>query len=116
VIAGADVHRELEQLVLAGLTPLEALRAATVSPAEYYGLQDQFGGIEPEKTADLVLLQANPLEDIRNTLHIEAVIFNGNVYDREALDGILGHVRRQARSWSVAAKILWGFMKNPVSY
>lgn len=116
MIAGADLHRELEQLVLAGLTPLEALRTATVSPAEYYGLQDRFGSVEPGYTADLVLLNANPLEDIRNTLRIEAVILNGNVYDRAALDGILRHVRRQARSWSVAAKILWGFARNPVSY
>lgn len=68
------------------------------------------------KVADLLLLKANPLEDIRNTQSIESVVFNGNFYDRSALDEIFNHVRRQARSWSVACKILWRFIRNPVSY
>ena len=86
IVAGVDVHRELEQLVLAGLTPADALFAATVAPADYFGLSDQYGSVAPGKTADLLLLDANPLEDIRNTQRIHAVIFNGNLYDREKLD------------------------------
>ncbi len=116
IIAGADVHRELAQLVLAGLTPAEALRAATVKPAEYFGLQQQFGVIAIGAVADLILLDANPLEDIRNTQRIEAVIFNGNLYDRTAIDRIGTHVQAQARSWSVGCKVLWRFIKNPVGY
>lgn len=116
VVAGADLHRELEQLIAAGLTPAEALHAATLSPAEYFGLEGLYGTVAPGKTADLLLLNANPLEDIRNTLRIEAVVFNGNLYDRTALDGIAEHVQRQARSWTVASKILWRFIKNPVGY
>lgn len=116
IIAGADVHRELEQLVLAGLTPSEALHAATLAPAEYFGLEDHYGSVVSGKTADLLLLNANPLDDIRNTQRIEAVLFNGNLYDRTALDRISAHVQRQARSWTVACKILWRFIKNPVSY
>jgi imidazolonepropionase-like amidohydrolase len=116
IVAGIDVHRELEQLVLAGLTPADALFAATVAPPEYFGLSEQYGSVAPGKTADLLLLDANPLEDIRNTQRIHAVIFNGNLYDRAKLDGIATHVQGRARSWSVACKILWRFVKNPVAY
>ena len=68
------------------------------------------------KVADLLVLSANPLADIRNTQRIEAVVFNGALYDRDALDQIVEHVQRQARSWSVACKILWRFVRNPVAY
>lgn len=116
IVAGADLHRELEHLVAAGLTPAEALHAATLAPAEYFGLENQYGSVAAGQIADLVLLNANPLEDIRHTRQIEAVIFNGNLYDRAALDRISGHVERQARSWTAACKILWRFVKNPVFY
>ncbi|MDQ3668184.1 MAG: amidohydrolase family protein [Acidobacteriota bacterium] len=116
IIAGADVHRELEQLVLAGLTPAAALHAATLAPAEYFGLEEQYGVVAVGKVADLLLLGADPLQDIRNTQRIESVIFNGNLYDRDALDRISNHVQRQVRSWSVACKILWRFIRNPVAY
>ncbi len=116
IVAGADVHRELEQLVRAGLTPAAALHAATLAPAEYFGLQGQQGSVAVGKTADLLLLDANPLADIRNTQRLAAVLFNGNLYDRAALDRISDHVQRQARSGAVACKILWRFIRNPVSY
>ncbi len=116
IVAGADLHRELEQLVAAGLTPAEALHAATLAPAEYFGLEEQYGNVAPGMQADLLLLDANPLEDIRNTQRIAAVLFNGNLYDRVALDRIAAHVERQARSWSVACKITWRFILNPTSY
>lgn len=116
IVAGAYVHRELEQLVLAGLTPAQALHAATLAPAEYFGLGGQYGTVANGKVADLVLLGANPLEDIRNTQQIESVIFNGNLYDGNAIEQISSHVEGQARSWSVACKILWRFITNPVAY
>lgn len=116
IVAGVDVHRELEQLVLAGLTPADALFAATVAPADYFGLSEQYGSVAPGKVADLLLLDADPLEDIRHTQRIHAVIFNGNFYNREKLDRIAAHVQGRARSWSVACKILWRFIKNPVAY
>lgn len=116
IIAGADVHRELEQLVMAGLSPAEALRAATVSPAEYFGLLDQYGAVAPGRVADIVLLTADPLKDIRHTQRIESVVFNGNLYDRAAIRRILDHVERRAQSWSVACKIVWRFVKNPGGY
>jgi len=114
--AGADLHRELQQLVLGGLTPAAALRAATLTAAEYYGLQDDYGTVEAGKVADLVLLTGNPLSDIAHTARIDVVVFNGNLYDRAALDGVQDHVERQARSVAVACKILWRFIRHPVSY
>ena len=116
VVAGADVHREMGHLVAAGLTPAEALRAATLSPARYAGREADFGTVEVGKVADLVLLGADPLADIANTQAIESVVFDGHVYDREALDRVQDVVRRRARSWSVGAKILWRFVKSPASY
>lgn len=116
IVAGADLHRELQQLVRAGLAPADALRAATLSAAEYYGLQHHHGSVETGKSADLLLLAANPLQDIANTTRIEAVVFNGALYDRPALDDLQRHVERQARSAAVGCKILWRFIRNPVAY
>lgn len=116
IVAGATVHDELQQLVLAGLSPADALRAATLSPAEYFGLEEEYGEVAVGMAADLILMNKNPLADISNTLSIESVIFNGNLYDRDALNDISRHVQRQARSWTVACKILWRFIKNPTDY
>ncbi len=116
IVAGADLHRELVQLSMAGLPPADVLRAATLAPAQYFELENQYGTVEAGKVADLLLLDANPLEDVRNTQRIRAVVFNGNFYDRAALDGILQLVEKRARSWSVACKIVWRFLKNPGGY
>ena len=116
IVAGADLHRELVQLATAGLPPAAVLRAATLSPAEYFELDHQYGTVEPGKAADLLMLHANPLQDVRNTQNIAAVVFNGNLYDRQALDRISAHVEHQAGSWSVACKIIWRFLKNPGGY
>lgn len=86
---GFSLHEELALLVSAGLTPVEALRSATLSPAEFLGWDKTLGTIERGKIADLVLLDANPLEDIRNTQKINAVISSGRLFDRKALDQML---------------------------
>jgi len=78
-LPGYSLHTELEFLVEAGLSPVEALYAATIRPAEFFSLQDKMGTIEPNKVADMVLLDANPLEDIRNTRQINLVISKGKV-------------------------------------
>jgi hypothetical protein len=71
---GFSLHEELEWLVKAGLTPVEALQTATLSPARYLGKEKELGTVERGKLADLVLLDNNPLEDIRNTQRIAAVM------------------------------------------
>jgi len=87
---GFSLHEELALLVIAGLTPVEALRAATLNPAKFFGLDQTLGTIEQGKIADLVLLDANPLLDVRNTQKINAVVSNGRLFDRKALDKMLG--------------------------
>ena len=84
-VPGYSLHAELEHLVMAGLSPLEALRSATVRPAEYFSLQDEMGTIEAGKVADLVLLDANPLDDIGNTRDIAAVVSKGRLLSRDDL-------------------------------
>ena len=80
---GWTIHRELESLVAAGLTPYQALAAGTRNPAEFLHASKEWGTIEKGKRADLLLLEANPLEDIRNTARIEAVAVGGRWLDRE---------------------------------
>ena len=80
---------KLESLVAAGLTPRQALEAATTTPSAFVGAAREWGQIEPGMRADLVLLQANPLEDIRNTTKIDAVCVGGRWLDRGELDRLL---------------------------
>lgn len=87
---GYSLHSELEMLVRAGLSPMDALRAATVRPAEFFGLADEMGTVEAGRVADLVLLSANPLDDITNTRTVEAVVTKGQLLDRAALDALVG--------------------------
>ena len=89
---GFSLHDELGFMVQAGLTPLEALQTATINPAEFLGLSKSFGTVEEGKVADLVLLDANPLENIANTKRIAAVVSAGRLLDRKALDGLLAGV------------------------
>lgn len=79
VPVGIGLHDELELLVESGFTPMEALQTATRNPARYFGRLKDMGTIEPGKLADLVLLSANPLDDIRNTRKIALVILRGHV-------------------------------------
>ncbi len=89
VVPGAALQDELEQLVEAGLTPRDALEAATLAPARFFETENEMGSIEKGKLADLVLLDANPLDDIRNTRKIRGVFSHGRYYARKDLDSIL---------------------------
>jgi len=93
VFPGFSLHEELELLVQAGLTPLAALQAATLNPARYLDREDELGAVEEGKRADLVLLEANPLEDIGNTRRIAAVVLAGKLLRRERLDTLLEGVK-----------------------
>ncbi len=85
VFFGPSVHREMELLVEAGISPAEVLRAATINAAEILGQQERLGTIYKGKLADILVIEGNPLEDIRNTQNIFMVIKNGHILDREAL-------------------------------
>jgi imidazolonepropionase-like amidohydrolase len=85
VFPGYSMHHELELMVEAGLTPLEALEASTRRAAEMMRDEAVFGTIEPGKRADLLVLAANPLEDIRNTRTLELIVLGGTVIDRASL-------------------------------
>ncbi len=98
VFPGFSLHEELQLFVAAGFTPLEALQTATVSPAKFLGMEDSAGSVAKGKLADLVLLDANPLDDIRNTQKINAVIVNGRYLSRAALDQLLAGVETAAQA------------------
>ena len=103
ILAGSDItggfrlHEELELLVKGGISPLEALRAATLNPAKYLDREKDIGSIESGKIADLVLLNANPLKNISNTKKIEMVMFQGHLLDRAKLDRMLSQLEINAQ-------------------
>jgi len=86
---GYTLHEELRMLVKAGLTPAEALKTATYNPAKYFDMENELGLVAEGMIADLLILNANPLEDISNTKKINAVFKQGNLFDRQALDNLL---------------------------
>jgi hypothetical protein len=88
-VPGYSLHSELEMLVRAGLSPLEALQSATVRPAEYFSLLDEMGTIDVGKKADMVLLDANPLDDISNTKRISAVVTKGRLLAGDDLEDLV---------------------------
>ncbi len=91
VYPGSSLHEELELLVRdGGLSPMEALQSATRNQSRFFGARDSTGTITVGRSADLVLLDADPLADIRNTRRIRAVVLGGRLLDRAALDALLG--------------------------
>lgn len=108
ILAGSDLqggfwlHDELQIFVEAGLSPLEALQTATINPAKYVHRENELGAVAPGYFADIVLLNANPLQDIRNTRDIDAVILKGRRYDRAALDRMLEQTEKDARAWEAS--------------
>lgn len=101
---GIGLHQELGWLVHYGLTPQQALQAATINGARFLGHEDEYGTLEAGKVADVVLLDANPLRDIGATQKIHAVVQHGQVHDRAELDAMLADVAARVARQREAAK------------
>jgi imidazolonepropionase-like amidohydrolase len=97
VYPGLSLHEELELLVQAGLTPMAAMQTATRNPAEFLGFLDTLGTIELGKIADLILLEADPMQDIRNTRMIAAVITDGKLLTKKTLQKMLADSTSKSR-------------------
>jgi imidazolonepropionase-like amidohydrolase len=97
LIAGFCVHDELGRMVEGGMSPLAALQTATLNPARYLRIDDTTGTVADGKRADLVLLDANPLQDIANLRRVHAVVAAGQVFDRSALDRLLAQAKAAAQ-------------------
>jgi imidazolonepropionase-like amidohydrolase len=94
---GLAAHWEIWMLGQGGLTPLEALRAATITGAWYIGMDKDIGSLEPGKLADLAVLDQNPLEDIRNSRSVSQVMVNGRLYDAETMNQIGNHPKKRGQ-------------------
>lgn len=98
-IQGIGAHWELWMLSQGGMTPLQAIRSATLNGAEHLGMGKELGSLENGKLADLIILDANPLEDIRNTATIRYVIINGRVYDAETMNETISREKPRNKFW-----------------
>lgn len=98
LLPGFGLQHELELLSQAGLSPLQVMQAATINAARALKKDKELGSIEPGKLADIVILNSNPLIDVRNTSNIHGVITRGRLLDRKALDELLRQGERAGRS------------------
>jgi hypothetical protein len=106
LVPGFSLHNELETMADVGLSTYDVLRTSTYNPALYLGELDEFGTIEVGKRADLVLLEANPLEDIANTRKIAGVMVRGRYFDRADLDTILNLVAKDYEGFKTTWRII----------
>ncbi|HEY0681320.1 MAG TPA: amidohydrolase family protein [Steroidobacter sp.] len=95
--SGIAIHWEMQLLAEGGMSPMRILRAATINGAHTYGLDHQLGSIEPGKLADLIVLDRDPLADIRNTNSVRYTMVNGRLYDAESMNEIGNYNRPRTR-------------------
>ncbi len=95
-LQGLGAHWELWMLAQGGMAPLQAIRAATLDGAYYLGMDESLGSLQPGKLADLIVMEENPLQDIRNTESIVYVMKNGRLYDAESMNEIGNHSRKRS--------------------
>jgi imidazolonepropionase-like amidohydrolase/Tol biopolymer transport system component len=109
-IQGLGAHWELWMLVQGGMTPLQAIRCATINGASYLGMNYEIGSLEAGKLADLVIMDANPLDDIRNSEKIKYVMVNGRIYDSLSMNEIGGREKLRGKLWFETGKgMLYSF-------
>ena len=96
MIPGISLHLELQRFVAAGFTPLQALQTATLNPAKFYNKLDDYGTVQSGRIADLVLLEANPLDNIANTRKIAAVITDGRYLSQQDLTQLRTRLKQLA--------------------
>jgi imidazolonepropionase-like amidohydrolase/Tol biopolymer transport system component len=98
-IQGLGAHWELWMLAQGGMSPLQAIRAATINGASYLGMEKEIGSLEVGKLADLVIMDANPLEDIRNSEKIKYVMINGRLYDSMTMNELISREKIRGKMW-----------------
>src|SRR5690606_14358662 len=98
-IQGIGAHWELWMLAQGGMTPLEAIRCATLNGAEYLGMGKELGSLQTGKLADLIVLDENPLQDIRNSEKIRYVMVNGRLYDGNTMNEIGNTEKLRNKFW-----------------
>jgi imidazolonepropionase-like amidohydrolase len=96
VTPGISLHLELQRFVAAGLTPLEALQTATINPARFFRKLSDYGSVQAGRVADLVILRANPLEDIANTRAIGGVVADGTYWSQAEIEGLRERLKQVA--------------------
>jgi hypothetical protein len=112
--AGFSMHDELKELTESGLTNLEALQSATIIPAKFANLDENFGTIESGKNADLIILEKNPLENITHSSSISGVLINGIYYNIAEIEALKSFTASVASSFHMNVKIIYGFLKSPL--
>lgn len=98
-LQGLGAHWELWMLAQGGMTPLQAIRCATINGASYLGMDKEIGSLETGKLADLVVMDANPLTDIRNSEKIKYVMVNGRLYDSMTMNELISREKIRGKMW-----------------
>lgn len=106
-LPGSSLHDELLELSSAGLPPYEVLRSTTMYPAMYYGISDRYGSVKEGKVADLVLLFANPVEDMKNSREIYGIISNGVFLNSDFLEDLENKVKSRRTGIIMTCKLIW---------
>lgn len=116
VAPGGGLHWEIELWRRAGISPVSILRAGTIHAAEYFGLESAFGRVAPGYAADLVLTELNPLEEPGTLRAPRAVMQEGRLYRREALQRMTADAQSAAGSWHYTVHFLRDFLRNPLGF
>lgn len=98
-LQGLGAHWEMWMLAQGGMTPLQVIRCATINGASYLGMDKEIGSLERGKLADLIVMNQNPLDDIRNSNNIKYVMVNGRLYDSDSMNEIGNHENLRQRFW-----------------